>query len=105
MNKPGLAVYSAAPPEQPALVADLADDAARATETLEVVTGYEGLAVIAACTAAYDGLEPVRCTVIADTVDGDRCVATAHDPDIARACTTDELIGGTITVDHNQFTL
>ena len=105
MNKPGLAVYSTAPPERPALVADLADDATRATETLEVVTGYQGPAVIAACTAAYDGLEPVRCTVIADTVDGDRCVATAHDSDIARACTTDELIGHPIHVDHHQFTL
>jgi acetyl-CoA C-acetyltransferase len=105
MNKPGLAVYATAPPEPPALVADLADDATRATETLEVVTGYEGPAVIAACTAAYEGLEPVRCTVIADTVDGDRCVATAHDPDIARACTPDELIGRPISVDHHQFTL
>jgi acetyl-CoA C-acetyltransferase len=105
MNKPGLAVYATAPPEQPALVADLVEDATRGTETLDVVTGYRGPAVIAACTAAYDGLEPIRCTVIADTVEGDRCVATAHDPALARACTTDELIGRTVTVDHNQFTM
>jgi acetyl-CoA C-acetyltransferase len=105
MNKPGLAVYATAPPEQPALVADLVEDATRATETLEIVAGYRGPAVIAACTAAYDALEPIRCTVIADTVDGDRCVATAHDPELARACTTDELIGRTITVDTNQFTM
>jgi acetyl-CoA C-acetyltransferase len=105
MNKPGLAVYATTPPEQPALVADLVDDATRATETLEVVSGYRGPAVIAACTAAYDGLEPIRCTVIADTVDGDRCVATAHDPELARACTTEELIGRTITVAANTFTL
>jgi len=105
MNKPGLAVYATEPPEQPALVADLVDDATRATETLEVVTGYRGSAVIAACTAAYDGLDAVRCTVIADTPAGDRCIATAHDPEIARASTTEELIGRTIQVDANQFTL
>jgi len=105
MNKPGLAVYSTAPPEQPALVADLVDDATRATETVEVVTGHRGPAVIVACTAAYDGLDPVRCTVIADTPTGDRCIATAHDPEIARASTTEELIGRTITVDHHQFTM
>jgi acetyl-CoA C-acetyltransferase len=105
MNKPGLAVYATAPPEQPALVADLADDAARATETVDVVTGYRGPAVIAAITAAYDGLEPVRATVIADTEGGDRCIATAHDPEVARAATVEELIGRTIAVDGNQFTL
>ena len=105
MNKPGLAVYSTVPPEQPALVADLVDDATRATETLEVVTGYQGPAVVAACTAGYDGLDPVRCTVIADTPSGDRCVATAHDAEIARASTTEELIGRTITVDATTFTM
>jgi len=105
MNKPGLAVYATAPTATPALIGDLVDAATRATATLDVVTGYQGPAVVAACTAAYDGLDPVRCTVIADTPAGDRCVATASDPAIARASTTEELIGRTITVDHNQFTL
>jgi acetyl-CoA C-acetyltransferase len=105
MNKPGLAVYATEPPATPALIADLIDAATRATETLEVVTGYQGPGVIAACTAAYDGLDPVRCTVIADTPAGDRCIATAHDPEIALAATTEELVGRTITVDANQFTL
>jgi acetyl-CoA C-acetyltransferase len=105
MNKPGLAVYATEPPAEPALVADLVDDATRATETVDVVSGYEGPAVIAACTAAYDGLEPVRCTVIADTPTGDRCIATAHDPEVAYAATTVELVGRTIAVDGNQFTL
>jgi acetyl-CoA C-acetyltransferase len=105
MNKPGLAVYATEPPEEPALVADLVHEATRATETVDVVSGHQGSAVIAACTAAYDGLEPVRCTVIADTPTGERCIATAHDADVARAATTEELIGRTITVDGNQFTL
>jgi len=105
MNKPGLAVYATEPPERPALVADLADDASRATETLEVVTGYQGPAVVAACTAAYDGLDPVRCTVIADTPAGDRCIATAHDPELARASTTEELVGRTIQVTATTFTI
>ena len=76
-----------------------------ATATVEVVAGYQGPAVIAACTAAYDGLEPVRCTVIADLPTGARCIATAHDPEVARTATTEELIGRTIVVDATTFTM
>ena len=43
--------------------------------------------------------------MIADTPSGDRCVATAHDAEIARASTTEELIGRTITVDATTFTM
>jgi hypothetical protein len=59
--------------------------------------------VIAAYTVAYDGLDPVRCTVIADTETGVRCVATSHDAELAGRATREELVGTTIDVDGNTF--
>ncbi|HEY8217976.1 MAG TPA: hypothetical protein VIH82_12640 [Acidimicrobiia bacterium] len=102
LNKPGLAVYSAVP-EVPLLARDLAAEADRATERLEVVAGYQGPARVAAYTVAYDGLEPVRCTAIADTVAGTRVVASRTDPDLARRVTREELIGTEIDVDATEF--
>ena len=54
LNKPGLAVYAAEPGLL--LVADLAEDAAQATESVDAVGGYRGPATIAAATVNYLGL-------------------------------------------------
>jgi acetyl-CoA C-acetyltransferase len=101
INKPGLAVYAAEP--GPLLVGDLAGEADRATESVEVVGGYSGTATIAAVTVNYLGMEPAMCTVIADTPDGKRCVATAKDPEVARRATREELIGSEIRVEATSF--
>lgn len=105
LNKPGLAVYATDPGDAPLLVGDLAERAAAATPTVEAVAGYRGPAQVAACTVAYDGMEPATCTVIADTPDGRRCVATAPDPELARRATIEELIGTTIAVDATRFSV
>jgi acetyl-CoA C-acetyltransferase len=103
LNKPGLAVYATRPEPLPMLLGDLAEDAERATERVEAVAGYHGRAVIAAYTVAYDGLDPVRCTVIADTETGTRCVATSDDTELAGRATREELVGTTVDVDGNAF--
>lgn len=103
LNKPGLAVYSTEPGSAPLLLGDLADDAARATPRVEVVAGHRGPARIAAITVAYQGLAPARCTVIADTPAGARCVASAEDAALAERATREELIGTTIRVDGARF--
>ncbi len=93
LNKPGLAVYAARPGPDPLLLADLADDATRVTARREVLGGYEGPARVAAYTVGYDDGQPATWAVIADTPDGSRCVATAHDRDLAQRATREELIG------------
>ena len=103
LNKPGLAVYAAEPGSAPLLLADLADEAKGATPTLEAVAGYRGRATVAAYTVAYDGMEPAKCTVIADTPDGTRCLATSTDSGLAHRATRDELIGTTVRVDGTSF--
>ncbi|MEX2256963.1 MAG: hypothetical protein WEC34_16125 [Acidimicrobiia bacterium] len=103
LNKPGLAVYATRPGPGPMLLGDLAEAAAVATEGVEAVAGYRGPATVAASTVHYDGMDPARCTVIADTPDGTRCVATSADADVARRATLEELIGTSIGVDGVSF--
>jgi acetyl-CoA C-acetyltransferase len=103
LNKPGLAMYASEPGTQPLLVGDLAADAERATERVPAVGDHRGSAQVAAYTVHYEGQDPVRCTVIADTPDGMRCVATAADPELAERATVEELIGTTVKVDGSAF--
>jgi hypothetical protein len=79
-------------------VADLGDDAAAATETVEVLESYDGPATVAAVTVTYDGSEPSRVIAILDTPSGTRVIATSDDADLAARATTDELIGERFTV-------
>jgi acetyl-CoA C-acetyltransferase len=104
LNKPGLAVYGARPAPAPLLLANLAEEAARATPRVEVITGYQGPAQIAAYTVTYDGMTPARCTVIADAPGGEHCVATSDDAAFANRATREEVIGATVAVDATRFT-
>jgi acetyl-CoA C-acetyltransferase len=104
LTKPGLAVWSATPPEQPLLVRDLADEAAGDAGAVDGVTGYEGAATVASATVTYDGQRPVRVVVIADTPAGTRAVAVADDPELAARAIAEDLIGTTIRVRGTSFT-
>jgi acetyl-CoA C-acetyltransferase len=103
LNKPGLAVYAARPSPAPLLVGDLADQAERATPRVDVIAGHRGPARVAAYTVGYEHSEPATWTIIADTPDGQRCVATTHDADLARQATREELIGTTVHMEGTQF--
>jgi len=103
INKPGLAVYARKPGAKPLLLGDLRDKAVDATPRMEAITGYQGPARVAAYTVGYDGLDPSRCMIIADTPDGRRCMATAHDARLARHATETELIGTRVAVDGGRF--
>lgn len=101
LNKPGLAVYARDP--APLLVDDLGEDTARATPRVDVVSDYHGPARVAAYTVGYEQSEPATCTMIADTPDGVRCIATAHDADLAREATREELIDAAVQIDGTAF--
>ena len=104
MNKPGLAVFSTEPGPAPLLVGDLVDQATAATERRTVVESHSGPATVVTYTVFYDGLTPVRTTVIADTPAGDRCVAQCADPELAERVTREELIATPVRVDGPTFT-
>jgi acetyl-CoA C-acetyltransferase len=103
VNKPGLAVYATQPDPAPLLLADLADQADRATARVELIAGYRGAARVAAYTVTYDRAEPARCTIIADTPSGTRCMASSDDAALARRATREELIGTSVGVDGVRF--
>ncbi len=104
LSKPGLALWSATPPS-PAdgtLLADLAAEAAAATEIVPVVNGPPAgatPAVVASFTVtpgAEMGPEPVRTAIVADLPDGVRTAATCEDADTARLADlrgTDRAVG------------
>ena len=103
LTKPGLAVWSTAPPAGDPLVADLAPDAIAATPTLESVPGYRGDARIASYTVTYDDGAPARVVAVGGTVDGRRCVAVADDRDLAQEGVEGDLAGRPMRVDGPAF--
>jgi acetyl-CoA C-acetyltransferase len=103
VNKPGLAVYAAQPDPAPLLVGDLADHADRATPRADLIAGYRGPARVAAYTVTYTDAEPAKCTIIGDTPDGTRCMASSHDAALAHRATREELIGTTVRIDGVRF--
>jgi acetyl-CoA C-acetyltransferase len=112
LSKPGLAVWSASPPESPgaALVADLAGEAAAHTATCPVADPVtaQGPATVASFTVTFDPvdrLRPVRTAIVADLGDGTRTAATCEDATIAQHALTESLIGRTVHVERVAFSL
>ncbi len=96
LTKPAIGVWSTEPDGRPPLVADLAADAEAATRALDAVEtleGYAGHARVVTYTVTYDGMDPVRTVVIADTDDGRRCVGVSDDTDLAHLAVEHDLVG------------
>ena len=102
LTKPGLMIWSTSAPLD-LTIADLADEAAAATPTVELALAYDGAATVAAATAVYVGDEPSEAIVIADTADGRRCVARSDNPALAAAAHALHLIGAQVSVSGAQF--
>jgi acetyl-CoA C-acetyltransferase len=111
LSKPGLAVWSASPPRQAALLADMAVEAREATEILPVADeppAKETTATVASFTVTYGGaddLEPVRTAIVADLPDGVRTAATCEDAETAHLAIAEGLAGRTVMVKDTTFRL
>lgn len=111
LTKPGLGVWSTAHDGRPPLLGDLAAEAEEATGVVEVVEtldGYGGDATVVTYTVIAEGedpMQPATTVVLCDTADGRRCVAVAHDPELALHATTHELIGSRVSVEAGSFHL
>ncbi len=112
LSKPGLAVWSATPPDGgDFLLADLASDGLAATEVVPVVdvapTATTRASVVS-FTATYGGdagLDPVRTAIVADLPDGTRTAATCDDGATARLAVAEGLCGRTVSVKDTTFSL
>ena len=111
LSKPGLAVWSASPPERAPWVADLAEQAVAATEVQPVADtapDRDTTATVVSFTVTYGGaggLEPERTAVVADLPDGVRTAATCEDADTARLALAEGLAGRTVEVKDTTFRL
>jgi len=104
LNKPGLAVYSTHH-DRELLLDDLAAENERAAARIPAVSGYDGAARVVTYTVSYDGMDPVRTSIIADTADGERVVASCDDRELAEHVTREELVGETVHVRGTTFTV
>ena len=108
LTKPGIGMWSARPDGIPPLVADLTGEAELATGVVDVIEdldGYDGVASVVTYTVTYEGLDPVRTIVVADTDDGRRCVSISEDGGLARYAVENDLIGLPVRITHGSFDL
>jgi acetyl-CoA C-acetyltransferase len=111
LSKPGLAVWSAAPPDGDPWVADLAGQAVAATEVRPVAgtaPARPTSATVVSFTVTYGGeggLEPERTAIVADLPDGVRTAATCEDALTARLALAEGLAGRTVEVKDTTFRL
>jgi acetyl-CoA C-acetyltransferase len=110
LSKPGLAVWSAAPPGPAPRIADVAGSAAIDTPSRPVALPDSpgGPATVASFTVTYDAgdpLRPVRTAIVADLPDGTRTAATCDDAAIALSAVSESLIGQTVHIAGTSFSL
>ena len=111
LSKPGLAVWSATPPEaRGVLLADMVAEAITDTATRPVASPDEsrGPATVASFTVTYDPIEPLRparTAIVADLAGGKRMAATCENEAIARLALAEGLIGRSIHVEKTTFSL
>jgi acetyl-CoA C-acetyltransferase len=112
LSKPGLAVWSASPPEPGpgSLIADLAGSPGVTSPTRPVAPPDSpgGPATVASFTVTYDAgdpLRPVRTAIVADLPDGTRTAATCDDAAIAQSTLSESLIGQTVQIERTTFSL
>jgi acetyl-CoA C-acetyltransferase len=101
LTKPGIGIWSTEPDGGPPLIADLAQQAAAATATVDVhvtLEEYAGTASVVSYTVTFDAGEPSRTVVIGETPSGTRCVAFSDDADLARHAVSHELGGATVQI-------
>lgn len=108
LTKPGIGIWSTQPDDRPPLIADLADQAAATTKTVDVhvtLEEYAGTASVVSYTVTFEAGEPSRTVVIGETPSATRCVAFSNDADLARHAVSHELGGTTVLVRSGTFTL
>ncbi|HEX4244537.1 MAG TPA: hypothetical protein VHY77_03130, partial [Acidimicrobiales bacterium] len=108
LTKPGIGIWTTEPDDQPPVIADLADEVAGATATVEVnetLEEYDGEASVVSYTVTFDGADPNRTVVIGETPSGTRCVAFSTDHEVARLAVSTELGGTTVQVHSGAFAI
>jgi acetyl-CoA C-acetyltransferase len=113
LSKPGLAVWSASPPDpaRGSLLEDMAAESIAATPLVPVVDlppVRDTKARVASFTVTFggpNGLDPVHTAVVADLPDGFRTAATCENATTAQLALAEGLIGRDVHVKDTTFNL
>ncbi|HUY86449.1 MAG TPA: hypothetical protein VMU77_05000, partial [Acidimicrobiales bacterium] len=103
LTKAGLAIWKAGTGGDPPLVCDMAQECDQATEVCEEANDYSGTGKVVTFTTTYDGSDPTKVIVIAETPDGSRCVAISDDHSLACDSLNGGLVGETVSVQAGKF--
>ncbi len=98
LTKQGVSLWSTRPPVAACRVDDVSVEVAAATNVVEVVDDYEGLATVASYTVIYDSGTPSRAVLICDLPDGRRTLIAVPDRARATAMTESEMCGQALSV-------
>lgn len=94
LTKPGLAVWSATSDGGPPLFADLGDEVAATTPSVEEVRlEHEGAATVVSYTVTHEVQEPKELILIVETDDGARVIGRSDDPSLVEQAMRQGLVG------------
>ena len=105
VTKFGASAWSSAAPAEPCAIHDVSEAARAATEIVNVDEQFEGRAIVAGYTVAYDKGRPFQAIAVIDTPEGARSIAQSMEPSIVREFIDGtEWIGRPIIVDGATIT-
>jgi len=102
-TKQACALYSGDPNPGGWQCADVSTEVAAATEVCELVTDYEGSALIAGYTVLFQGENAWRAVAVCDLPDGRRTVAFSEESAIVEALQREEFCGRQVAVVEGRF--
>jgi acetyl-CoA C-acetyltransferase len=98
LTKQGASVWSTEPGERPFAFDDVTEATARDTESIPLVEGAGGEAVVATYTVFYEQDAPVRTVLLCDLADGRRTIAQTGDAAFATVAIREELCGRSVRI-------
>ncbi len=105
LTKQGFGMWATQPSSAGFAFDDVSKDTARQVATKEVVSAFQGQAVVAGYTVLHDKGQAPRALVLADTDTGCRALAWSDDPALVRRIESSEFCGQAIAMQDGLFAL
>lgn len=103
VTKQAFGLWSVDSPTGKFFHADLTEQVARETRTLEVLEDFSGGAKVAGYTVLYGRGQSPKGVALVDTPDGKRAMATTEDAALIASMEEKELVGGNVKIVANQL--
>jgi len=104
ITKQGFGLWSKQAPNKAFDLVDVSEAVSAQEKPLEMISSYQGNASIVGYTVTFQGENPQRAIIIADTEDGKRTVSWSEDEALMQAMMQEEYCGKNVTIDDRIFT-